>query len=40
MCTMATENNCVIVENVNGVDGPLICEDVLLNTSFSNMESV
>jgi hypothetical protein len=35
-----TKKNCVIVEIVNGVDGPLICEDVLLNISSSNMESV
>lgn len=40
MCTMATRNNCVIVENVNVVDGPLISEDVFLNTSSSNMENV
>jgi hypothetical protein len=37
---MATKNNCIIVENVNVVDGPLICEDVFLNTSSSNMENV
>jgi hypothetical protein len=37
---MVIENNYAIVENVGGVDGPYLCEDVVPNTSFSNMENV
>ncbi len=33
-CAMVIKDDCVVVESVGGVDGPLICEDVIPNTSF------
>jgi hypothetical protein len=37
---MAIESDYLIVESVGEVDEPYLCEDVVPNTSFSNMESV
>jgi hypothetical protein len=37
---MATKNDSLIVENVGGVGEPYLCEDVVPNTSSSDMESV
>jgi len=37
---MVREKNYTIVESVGGVDEPYLCEDVIPNTSFSNMENV
>jgi hypothetical protein len=31
---MVIKDDCVVVESVVGVDGPLICENVVLNISF------
>ncbi len=37
---MVIECDFVIVENVGQVDEPYLCENVVPNISFSNMESV
>jgi hypothetical protein len=37
---MVIKSDSLIVENVGGVGEPYLCEDVVLNTSSSNMESV
>jgi len=37
---MVTQRNYAIVESVGGVDEPYLCENVVPNTSFSNMENV
>jgi hypothetical protein len=37
---MVIERNYAIVESVGGVDEPYLCEDVVPNTSFSDMENV
>jgi hypothetical protein len=37
---MVTKSDSLIVENVGGVGEPYLCEDVVLNTSSSDMESV
>jgi hypothetical protein len=37
---MVTKSDYAIVESVGGVDEPFLCEDVVPNTSFSNMENV
>jgi len=38
LCTMAAEDEILFIESVDGVDGPLACEDVTTNSS--DMESV
>jgi hypothetical protein len=35
-----TKNDSIIVESVGGVNEPYLCEDVVPNTSSSDMESV
>jgi len=40
MHTMVREKNYTIVESVGGVDELYLCEDVVPNTSFSDMENV
>jgi hypothetical protein len=37
---MVIESDYAIIENVGGVDEPYLCEDVVPNTSFPNMENV
>jgi hypothetical protein len=37
---MVTQSDYAIIESVGGVDEPYLCEDVVPNTSFSNMENV
>jgi hypothetical protein len=37
---MVTKSDYAIIENVGGVDEQYLCEDVVPNTSFPNMENV
>jgi hypothetical protein len=37
---MVTKSDNAIIENVGGVDEQYLCENVVPNTSFPNMENV